>query len=83
MYGSACSGSPVGPTVPTVSPSARTAPLATASEPRWVSVTSRPPAVAIVTLNPEAGTEPAKVTDPADGARTGAPAAAPTSMPRC
>ena len=40
------------------------------SEPRCVSVTARPSAVAIVTTEPEPGTLPAKVTVPAAGART-------------
>ncbi|MBX5474204.1 MAG: hypothetical protein IRZ20_04245 [Thermoleophilia bacterium] len=48
-----------------------------------MSVTASPSAVSIVTVRPLEGTEPAKVTVPDAGARTGAPAAAPTSIPRC
>lgn len=82
-YGPSTSGVPLGPTVPTTSPSATVAPRETASAPRWVSVTASPSAVSIVTVRPLEGTEPAKVTVPDAGARTGAPAAAPTSIPRC
>jgi hypothetical protein len=38
-YGTACSGTPLEPTAPTASPSARAAPRATDTEPRWSSVT--------------------------------------------
>ena len=58
-------------------------PLATAIEPRCVSVTEYPSAVSIVTLLPEAGTVPAKVTVPETGASTADPSLPPTSMPRC
>jgi hypothetical protein len=39
-YGPETSGSPVGPIVPTPSPSATVAPLETEIDPRWVSVTA-------------------------------------------
>jgi hypothetical protein len=82
-YGWATSTSPDGPTVPTASPSLSNAPSVTAIEPRCVSVIAKPSMVLIVTLLPEAWTDPANVTAPAAGATTGAPVAAPTSMPRC
>jgi hypothetical protein len=37
----------------------------------------------MVIVFPPVGTVPAKLTDPAAGARTGVPAGAPMSMPRC
>ena len=82
-YGWDSSGSPEGPTVPTASPSTTDEPSATENEPRCVSVTAYPSAVVIVRLLPEAGTVPAKVTVPAAGATTAAPASAPRSTPRC
>src|SRR3954465_12165863 len=82
-YGCATSGSPEGPIVPTGSPSAPVAPAASVREPRCVSVTAYPSAVAIVRLVPEVGTTPANVTVPAAGAATTAPATALMSMPRC
>ena len=69
--------------VPTASPSVTCPPRATAIDPRWTRVTEKPSAVSIVTLSPFVGTDPANVTAPARGAETGAPAAPPTSMPRC
>src|SRR5579884_3199622 len=83
MYGTSSSGVPLGPTVPTVAPSATAAPFATASVPRCVSVTASASAVRIVTDLPLVGTEPANVTSPAAGATTAVPAGAPTSTPRC
>jgi hypothetical protein len=65
------------------SPSATLAPLATASEPRCVSVTESPSAVRIETLCPLDGTEPANVTSPPAGARTTVPDGEPMSIPRC
>src|SRR5581483_1197533 len=82
-YGTSSSGVPLGPTVPTPSPSPTLAPFETSIDPRWVSVTEYPSAVAIVTDFPLEGTVPAKVTVPADGARTAVPGDAPMSMPRC
>src|SRR5580765_445902 len=82
-YGTLSSGSPLGPIVPTPSPSATDAPFSTAMEPRCVSVTDHPPAVSIVTDLPLPGTDPAKLTVPEAGARTVTPASAPTSTPRC
>src|SRR5579871_996944 len=82
-YGPSTSGVPLGPAVPTRSPSSTAAFAGTAIEPRCVRVTARPSAVVIVTTEPEPGTVPANVTVPAAGARTVSPAPAPTSMPRC
>src|SRR5579871_1382989 len=83
-YGPATSGVPLGPTVPTTAPSATVAPFFTASEPRWVSVTSSPPGVWIVSEIPFVGTVPANDTVPLAGATTGTPLAdAPMSTPRC
>lgn len=83
-YGPACSGVPLGPTVPTVAPSTTLAPLATAIEPRCVSVTEYPSEVWIVMDLPLVGTLPAKLIVPLAGATTGSPVAdAPMSMPRC
>jgi hypothetical protein len=82
-YGAATSGVPLGPTVPTSSPSATVAPLPIASEPRCVSVTAKPSGVSMVRLSPDEGTAPAKPTVPDAGARTSAPASPPMSMPRC
>src|SRR5689334_13972880 len=65
------------------SPSATVAPFAVVIEPRWVSVTAYPSAVAIVMLRPEPGTVPAKLTDPATGAATVSPSGAARSTPRC
>src|SRR5579862_1416043 len=83
MYGPLTSASPVGPIVATASPSATAAPLASAIEPSWVSVTDQPSAVRIVNDLPLPGTVPANVTTPAAGATTTEPASPPTSMPRC
>src|SRR5262249_27423708 len=77
------SGSPLGPIVPTPSPSATVAPFVTAIDPSWVSVTDQPSGVRIVTDFPLPGTVPAKVTAPAAGASIVSPVAPPTSMPRC
>ena len=74
---------PVPPAVPTVAPSATVAPWTTPIEASCVSVTDQPSAVSIVTDLPFDGTVPAKETTPAAGARTTAPAPAPTSMSRC
>ena len=82
-YGPATSGSPLGPTTATGWPSSTAAPAATATEPRCVSVTARPPGVVIVSDRPEPGTVPLKVTVPAAGASTVSPAVAAMSMPRC
>jgi len=81
-YGTANSAVPLDPTAPTASPSPTVASRATASEPRCVRVTARPPAVWIVSVLPLAGTVPAKVTVPAAGASTGAPVSAAIAMPR-
>src|SRR5262249_49568911 len=77
------SGSPLGPIVPTPSPSATVAPLVTAIDPSWVSVTDQPSLVRIVTDLPLPGTVPANVTMPGAGAWIVSPAAPPTSTPRC
>ena len=82
-YGSLTSGSPLGPIVATVSPSATVAPLATDTEPRCVSVTTYPSAVSSVSVLPEDGTLPANVTVPPAGAATGPPGSPATSTPRC
>jgi hypothetical protein len=82
-YGTSSSGVPLGPTVPTASPSATLAPFFTAAEPRCVSVTECPSPLATVTLRPLVGTLPAKVTVPDTGATTVVPALEPMSMPRC
>jgi hypothetical protein len=82
-YGTSSSGVPLGPTVPTASPSETLAPFFTAAEPRCVSVTECPSPVATVTLKPLVGTLPANVTVPDTGATTVVPAPAPMSMPRC
>jgi hypothetical protein len=82
-YGVSCVDVPLGPIVPTTAPSATLALFATAIEPRCVSVTEYPSAVWIVSDAPFVGTVPAKLTVPPAGATTGAPAAAPMSMPRC
>jgi hypothetical protein len=82
-YGTLTSGSPLGPIVPTPSPSATVAPLEAVMEPRWVSVTDQPSGVSIVTALPLPGTVPAKLTVPEVGARTSPPTPPPTSMPRC
>jgi hypothetical protein len=50
--GSSCSGVPLRPIVPTVSPSLTAAPFATSTEPRWTRVTEKPSAVRIVTPCP-------------------------------
>src|SRR5439155_16202849 len=55
----------------------------TPSEPRCVKLTASPSPVWIVSVRPFVGTEPAKLTTPAAGASTGAPASAPIAMPRC
>src|SRR5215211_1888017 len=82
-YGALSSGSPLGPIVPTPSPSATVAPFVTAIEPRCTSVTDQPSGVSIVTVLPADGTVPAKVTTPDAGACTVAPASPATSIPRC
>ncbi len=82
-YGTLSSGVPLGPTVPTASPSPTVAPFDTPIEPRCVSVTEYPSGVAIVTDLPLAGTVPAKVTTPPAGATTAVPVPAPMSIPRC
>jgi hypothetical protein len=82
-YGASSSGVPLGPTVPTASPSATLAPFFTTAEPRCVSVTEYPSPVAMVTLRPLVGTLPANVTVPDAGATTVVPAPEPMSMPRC
>jgi hypothetical protein len=82
-YGCSSSATPLGPIVPTDDPSSITAPLITAIEPRWTSVTEKPSCVRIVTVSPPPGTTPAKATTPETGATTVAPAAPPTSIPRC
>jgi hypothetical protein len=69
--------------VPIAVPSETAAPLVAVIEPRCVRVTEYPSSVSIVTLFPEEGTEPAKVTVPEAGATTGEPASPATSMPRC
>jgi hypothetical protein len=82
-YGTSSSGVPLGPTVPTASPSPTLAPFFTAVEPRCVSVTEYPSPVSMVTLRPLVGTLPANVTVPDAGATTVVPASEPMSMPRC
>jgi hypothetical protein len=75
---------PLGPIVPTATPSPTLAPFATLIDPRCVRVTEYPSAVWIVSELPLVGTYPAKLTVPAAGAETLSPAAsAPMSMPRC
>jgi hypothetical protein len=69
--------------VPTTAPSATASPFRGAIEPRWVSVTLNPSAVRIESVRPLPATVPANVTSPAAGARTSAPGAPPTSIPRC
>jgi hypothetical protein len=81
--GTACSGSPLNPMVPTGAPSSTESPFATVIEPRWTSVTAYPSDVRIVTPRPCVGSEPANATVPAAGARTGDPSSPPTSIPRC
>ena len=81
--GSSCSGVPLMPIVPTVSPSPTEAPFATSIEPRWTRVTEYPSAVRMVTPRPWVGRVPAKVTRPAAGALTAEPFGPATSMPRC
>jgi hypothetical protein len=82
-YGTASVEIPLGPTVPTGSPSATTAPRATSKEPRCTSVTEKPSSVWIVTVLPPVGTVPAKETVPPVGASTGVPVGEPMSIPRC
>jgi hypothetical protein len=82
-YGTACSDSPLEPIVPTGAPSVTESPLATLTSPRWNSVTEKPSCVRIAMPRPWVGTEPANVTVPAAGARTGDPAGPATSIPRC
>ena len=77
------SDSPLGPTVPTCSPSATVAPRSTANEPRCTSVTESPCAVSSESVLPPTGTVPAKVTVASTGASTGVPVGAPIEMPRC
>jgi hypothetical protein len=82
-YGWGCSASPLGPIVPTTSPSATAVPTRTPIDPSWTRVTEKPSAVRIVSESPEPGTSPAKPTLPAAGARTSDLAGAAMSMPRC
>jgi hypothetical protein len=82
-YGAVSVETPLGPTVPTGSPSATTAPRATSKEPRCTSVTEKPSSVPIVTVLPPVGTVPAKETVPLAGASTGVPVGEPMSIPRC
>src|SRR5581483_11853047 len=82
-YGTATSGVPLAPAVPTAAASATVVPSATEIDPRCVSVTAKPSAVVIVTVSPDPGTNPANVTTPAAGARTVSPGSAATSIPRC
>src|SRR2546430_4117559 len=82
-YGTSCSTSPVGPIVPTIASSPTVSPRRTLVEPRCVRVTEYPSAVWIVTTLPLTGTVPANETRPDAGARTGSPAPAPMSIPRC
>src|SRR5919198_841882 len=77
------SGTPLGPTVPTVAPSSTVVPRITAIEPRWTRVTAYPVGVWIVTVLPPFGTVPANDTSPPAAATTGVPLGAPMSMPRC
>jgi hypothetical protein len=67
-YGVSTSASPLGPIVPTASPSCTASPFFGAVEPRWVRVTEYPSAVRIVSDSPLVGTVPANVTVPATGA---------------
>src|SRR5215831_21162918 len=82
-YGWSISRSEVGPIEPTGAPSAIVDPLATAIDPRWVSVTEYPSAVSIDTTRPLLGTAPAKLTLPPAAARTPEPRLPAMSMPRC
>src|SRR5256886_16495543 len=82
-YGTSCSTSPVGPIVPTIASSPTVSPRRTLVEPRCVRVTEYPSAVWIVTTLPLTGTVRANETRPDAGARTGSPAPAPMSIPRC
>src|SRR5436305_15046198 len=82
-YGVSCSTTPVGPTVPTVTPSATTSPRRTPIVPRWVSVTEYPSAVSIVSDRPLVGTVPANETVPDAGTATGPAATPPMTTPRC
>src|ERR671937_1896166 len=77
------SGTPLGPTVPTVAPSSIVVPRRTRIEPRWTRVTAYPVGVWIVTVLPPFGTVPANDTTPPAAARTGVPVGAPMSIPRC
>jgi hypothetical protein len=76
-------GSPGAAIVPTVSPSATPSPTETITEPSCVRVTAQPSAVRIETARPFDGSDPAKLTCPAAGARTSAPATPAMSIPRC
>jgi hypothetical protein len=80
--GSVTPASSLGPIVPTPSPSTTDAPLVTAMEPRWVSVTDQPSVVSIVTHRPLPGTTPTNETTPAVGARTTDASDPATSTPR-
>ena len=82
-YGSGPSGSPLGPIVPTTSPSPIAVPTLTPIDPRWTSVTEYPSSVRIVRQRPSCGSWPTKETIPVVGARTSAPVGAPMSIPRC
>jgi hypothetical protein len=82
-YGSSNSGVPLGPIVPTTSPSRIAEPFFTEIEPRCVRMTEYPSAVSTVTTFPLVGTVPANETAPPAAARTSEPAGPATSMPRC
>ncbi len=82
-YGSGTSGSPLGPIVPTTSPSSTAVPTRTPIVPRWTSVTEYPSSVRIVRQRPWRGSWPTKETIPVAAARTSAPVGAPMSIPRC
>jgi hypothetical protein len=82
-YGTASSGSPLGPTVPTGSRSETVSPRRTEYDPRWRSVTEYPSVVRIVTVLPPRGTVPANEIEPPAGAPTTVPLGAPMSIPRC
>ena len=61
----------------------RRAASATATVPRWRSVTAWPSAVRIVIVRPPVGTVPANETRPDTGAWTASPVVPPMSIPRC
>ena len=82
-YGTSCSASPEGPGSASASPSPTCSPRLTRSAPRCVSDALYPSSVAIVTVNPWVGSDPAKVTSPETGASAVAAVPSATSMPRC